>query len=296
MIEPAGGVRGNPLSTYDARPKDSLPPAVSTDQTLAPSAHGVGKEASFGAGYRGVGGAPRPEGRAMRRPDEMARRQRVEKLIGEDEQRRARNFAKGRAPFHGRGRLLQRPRLRFAQNRAGFDEIDGDRVEKSRRHAPDAQHVGHQHAASGPKLHEPRVRRPARGGPRLADPDAEHLAEHLADLRRRDEIARRAERIPGHVIAVPRVLQAQRHVTLQRDRPLVGDDRGYLRSKRVHARASRRFSATDDQQRAGQDHRRRQHHPHGQPIRQRLLHGIGLAEKLAEYSRQPITDAKKSRR
>ena len=48
--------------------------------------------------------------------------------------------------------------------------------------------------------------------PGLDQPGADDLAEHLADLRRGDEVAARAEGIARHVIAVRRIAEAVRHV------------------------------------------------------------------------------------
>jgi len=59
----------------------------------------------------------------------------------------------------------------------------------------------------------------ARHHPGLRQPEADELAEHLADLGRGDEVAGRAERVAGDVVAVARVSQAERHVVGDADRP-----------------------------------------------------------------------------
>ena len=68
-------------------------------------------------------------------------------------------------------------------------------------------------------------------------PYAEHLAKHLADFGRRDEIAAAPKGIARHVIAERRMAQAQRHVTLERDRPLLLHHRGDFVAEVAHASA-----------------------------------------------------------
>jgi len=143
-------------------------------------------------------------------------------------------------------------------------------------------HVGHQHARPGPSS----TSRASQAGPRrstLADPDAEHLAEHLADLRRRDEIAD-ARRILGHIIAV-RGVAGTASCNAPARSALVGDDRGYLRSERVHARASRRFSAkTSAARRPGSSASTTP--SHGQPFAAPPAR-IGLAENSQNIRANP---------
>ena len=62
---------------------------------------------------------------------------------------------------------------------------------KVRRHAADRpQRVGHQRAAARPGFHQQHRVRPADQLPGHRRPQPEDLAEHLADLRRRGEVAR----------------------------------------------------------------------------------------------------------
>ena len=65
-----------------------------------------------------------------------------------------------------------------------------------------AQRVAHQRAAAGAELGEHEGVGAALVGPDLGRPEADQLAEHLADLGGGDEVARRAERIAGGVVAV----------------------------------------------------------------------------------------------
>ena len=50
-------------------------------------------------------------------------------------------------------------------------------------------------------------------------PEADQLAEDLADLRRGDEVAGAAERLAAHVVAVLGIGEAERHVVGDGDRP-----------------------------------------------------------------------------
>src|SRR5829696_6351561 len=98
-----------------------------------------------------------------------------------------------------------------------------------------AQEVPHQRAASRAELDERERARVAHKPPGLDRPKADELAEHLADLRRRDEIARRAERIAPRVVAMHRMPEAERHVALDRDRAVGGDHPAQLVLEAGHA-------------------------------------------------------------
>src|SRR3546814_6770948 len=84
--------------------------------------------------------------------------------------------------------------------------------------------------------------------PPLDAPQAEQLAEHLADLRRGDEIARRTERVATDIIAVAGMSERFRHEGGDTDRPLLLDppaqDRGQRRGR------GRSHSATAGRRRA----------------------------------------------
>ena len=82
--------------------------------------------------------------------------------------------------------------------------MHGERRGKIRDARGDAKDVGHQRAAAGAELDQPDGRGRAGSAPRLDQPGADDLAEHLADLRRGGEIAGRAEGIARHVVAVRR--------------------------------------------------------------------------------------------
>ena len=163
--------------------------------------------------------------------EELANRQGIEELVG-DEQRRARRHVlepvvpvKGEAGG-GEGGLLPLP-----QGRARLHEMhDGGRLEVG-QDTGRAQQVRHQGAAPRSQLDEAAGGRAAHGVPDFHHPQADQLAEHLADLGRRGEIAGRAEGIAGGVV----VPQAQAHVALDRDRPVVGDDLAQGVRERLHA-------------------------------------------------------------
>ena len=99
------------------------------------------------------------------------------------------------------------------------------RVEEGRPHPRRTQRVGHQRAAPGPKLGEHEFLRRAHRLPGGDRPEADQLAEDLADLGRGDEIAAPSERLARRVIAVGRIAEACRHVFGDRHRPAGVDTR-----------------------------------------------------------------------
>jgi hypothetical protein len=143
---------------------------------------------------------------------ELPHRQRVEEFVGDDEQRIAVRQG-GEAVVPARGEPLG---LGGAQDGAGLDQLD-------RRRQPGAAHrpqrILGQGAAPGPQLDIMRRHRAARAAPQVGEPDADQLAEHLADLGRGDEIAVRAERIAGRVIMRVRL----GHIIGDLDRAFGGD-------------------------------------------------------------------------
>src|SRR5260221_10410397 len=97
--------------------------------------------------------------------------------------------------------------LRLAQHLAGLDEMKAQRGEELRHDARRAQRVRHQSAAAGAELGEDEGCRPAGAVPEIDAPQADQLAEDLADLRRSGEVAAPAERIARRVIAVFRMAE-----------------------------------------------------------------------------------------
>ncbi len=138
-------------------------------------------------------------------------------------------------PCDGPRRAGQRLPLPAGEGRRHLDEMDVDGRVKGGKGARGPQEVGHQRAAAGAELDEPDGLRPAEGVPGLGRPDADQLAEDLADLRGGDEVARRTEGVAAHVVAVARVAEGERHVAIDGKRPLRGDQGPKFRVERRHA-------------------------------------------------------------
>ena len=94
--------------------------------------------------------------------------------------------------------------------------------------------------------------RPAHGLPDGRRPDANQLAEHLADLGRGDEVAVFADRLPRRVIAGAGVGEAGLHIVMHADRPVARDPLLQPRRKRALFGAVRlALRAHHDDARAG---------------------------------------------
>ena len=103
--------------------------------------------------------------------------------------------------------------LRCASTMTGLVSIrrHGDAVEEFRNAAPGAESVGHQSAAPRSKLGDGHARRLAHGLPHRDRPKADQLAEDLADLGRRDEVALAADRLAGGIDARSLIGEAGLH-------------------------------------------------------------------------------------
>jgi hypothetical protein len=122
-----------------------------------------------------------------------------------------------------------------AQHRTGLDQVQAERRRKAGRCPADgAAGIRGERAATRSQLHEIDRRRRAHGRPHASAPDADQLAEHLGDLRRGEEIAARAQRVTGHVVAVTRMSETEPHVTVHGQRSLGGDQFGQHGLKRAH--------------------------------------------------------------
>jgi hypothetical protein len=164
--------------------------------------------------------------------------------------RRAMRAMRPRAASACRARSGARPRPDAPAGRRGT------------RHAPRrAQDVGHQRAPARPELGQGEGRGRALVEPGLREAEADQLAEHLADLGRGGEVAARAQRIAGGVVAVDGMGQAFRHVVGHGERPRAG---GCGRGEAAQAR-----SRAPPRERSGEagprEHRQRQDLAHGQP-------------------------------
>ena len=166
----------------------------------------------------------RGEGRILPQPDHhfapasfgfhcLLDRQRIEKLIGDDQQR----------PVAWQGfnrivemRVLDTYTLLRAQHGAGFDEMrDGREAGLLHR----AQRIGGQRTAPRPQLDIIGHLRLTCALPDIGQAQADHFAEHLAYFRRGGEIARCAQRIAHGVI----LRVGLRHIMRQGDWPAACD-------------------------------------------------------------------------
>ena len=116
--------------------------------------------------------------------------------------------------------------LLIAQYRARFDQIEAHRAAKFGQGGGRAQQIAGEHAAPRPELGDDHRIGPADLFPDDGAPQPDQLAEDLADLGRGDEIAGAAERLSGRVIAEFRIVQRDRHVGRQGQRPLGADAAG----------------------------------------------------------------------
>ena len=96
--------------------------------------------------------------------------------------------------------------------------------------------------APRPELDHPDIRRPSEPFPGIDAPEPDDLAEHLADLGRRDEVAAAPERVAAGIVGGV----VQRHELGQRDRPVAFDAPGKPRCQAAAhwRRTSRKSPAT----------------------------------------------------
>ena len=141
----------------------------------------------------------------------LADRKRVEELVRDEEQRARRKLIDAFVPLRAGQRLL----LKLPQHRAGLDEMDFAR--KSSR-PEDPQRVARERAPARPKLGVDGVRGRTGALPAVREAGADHLAEHLADLRRGGEVTARAQGITGGVI----IAVARFHIGFDGDRAFRG--------------------------------------------------------------------------
>jgi hypothetical protein len=124
----------------------------------------------------------------------LADRQGVEELVGQQQQRAVWDRVQPIVP----GRPRQASGLERAQPRGGLDQVQrqgGVEIGGDLRHRP--QRVGHQGAAARAGLHQQHGARAPQQAPGYRRPQAQQLAEHLADLGCGGEVG---ERIVGRVV------------------------------------------------------------------------------------------------
>ncbi len=178
----------------------------------------------------------------------MADGQGVEEFIGNQKQRPVgKTVVELALPGNVRAAAAQLLGLHLLQYRAGLDHHHVQVGNEFRFDRRGAQHVRHQSAASRPQFHKAGILGTALVGPGLQHPKPQHLAEHLADFRRGDEIATSPERIAGGVIAFLGIEQRQGHELRHRHRALGLDQGG---DARVQTHAARGFFFTAVQNKA----------------------------------------------
>src|SRR6185437_13365242 len=118
--------------------------------------------------------------------------------------------------------------LRLAKHRAGFDKVH---IAREPGRAEHAQRIRRQRAPPRTEFRIDCVRRRAGPLPCVGKRGADHLAEHLADLRRRGEIAVGSEGIAGCII----ISVARFHEGFDADRPLGLDAFAKRPLERSHA-------------------------------------------------------------
>ena len=114
--------------------------------------------------------------------DELPDGQRIDEFVGEHDQRTLRHRVERRIPAKRCASILEGLPLRLDHDGARLDQRHGDAVEEFRNAAPGAGSVGHQSAAARSKLGDGHAGRLAHGLPDRDRPEADELAEDLADL------------------------------------------------------------------------------------------------------------------
>ena len=211
-------------------------------------------------------------------------RQRVEELVGQDDQRAIRHFPQRGMPRDRQVGGVEGLPLQPFQHRVDLDEMHDHRRAEVRHHLGGPQGVEHHGAAAGPELDQADVLGRAHRPPGRRRPQPDQLAEHLADLGRRGEVAAGAERVAGRVIA--RAWDGSGTATCiarrASDRPSRCGGESPLRA-RVCRRASgapcRLVSHRPSHKGDARQHQwQRQQHAHRQPAPQEAELRVGLAE------------------
>ncbi len=171
----------------------------------------------------GIDGDP-PLMPAGRPPLGLVDGQGVEELVGEDDGGSGRRGGEGLVPaYRDIPDAAQRFALALLQGRAHLDEMHPRRAAEIGDAARRPQRVEHHGAAAGAELDDLDGVRRAHLPPYLDCPQPDHFAEHLADFRRGDEVAGRADGVAVRVIAVLGIVEAKRHECGHRHRPVAGD-------------------------------------------------------------------------
>ena len=135
-----------------------------------------------------------------------------------------------------RGGVGERRGLAGAERGAGLHEPGAGGGAETGDRGGGAQGVVHERPAAGAEFGEHDGVGAALVGPHLGGPEADQLAEHLADLGGGDEIARHAQGVAGGVVAG----DAEGHVGVEAERSLRRDAGAQVRRERGHARRAER--------------------------------------------------------
>ena len=127
----------------------------------------------------------------------------IDEFVGDEDERAVRHVFDRLAPVQrGRGDRAASRAATSRKHGAGLDQGDGECCRGVPAPAPKTRSASAiKRAAPRPELGDDHRGGLAHGLPDRGRPDADQLAEHLADLRRGDEIAVFADRLPRGVIA-----------------------------------------------------------------------------------------------
>jgi hypothetical protein len=121
------------------------------------------------------------------------------------------------------GQRRQHLALRLAQGAADLDQMYRHGLEEGRHLACRPQCVAHQGAPTRAQLDQPQRFGTSELLPRHHAPQADQLAEDLADFRCRHEIASRADRVTPAPVAMLSIADAGLHKAIHRQRAVRGE-------------------------------------------------------------------------
>ena len=156
---------------------------------------------------------------------ELAHWQGVEKFVADHDRRPVWDFLEALRPRDRHAAVNEQFVLHRRHRWARLDEPHVERIAKSRHNAGGAQRIAHQRAAPRSELDEAHWIGRAHARPHFRRPKPDQFAEHLRNLRRGREIARRAEGIAVHVVAEIGMGERELHVLLDGDRATLRDHR-----------------------------------------------------------------------
>ena len=152
--------------------------------------------------------------------NELADRQGVKELVGDDEGRTRRHFLQRCRPADGLREGLKCLALLTCKRRACLDQMYLHRFVETRHDAGGAQGITHQRAPTRPVLDQGERRGATHAHPGVGAPQPDQLSEDLADFRGSREVPRGPENRPLCVVSVIGVQQTARHVVADAHRTL----------------------------------------------------------------------------